>query len=408
MIISWLKKRALNERSVDFSFYQKKISFDIPLAWSQLSHQKVRLAVAIGGIAFANILIFMQLGFRALFTEGATLIADNLHGNLFVITPQTDFIGSGSFERVHLFRVAAIEGVESVTPLYVDYGRWSYSQEIGTFAGRVLAFNLTKPTLNLPEVNQQLWKLKQANTVLVDRQSKPAEFGPVVQRYEQDENFSVLLRNRRVIVMGLFNLGSSFFRSDGNIIMSEENYQEIFGVDALDEISIGIITLKPDGKLSSVQAAINNAIPALEALNREELISRDLQFQEQNPAGIIFSFGAVMGFIVGVVVVYQVLYSDVTDHLPEYATLKAIGFSDRALLVVIFQEALILGVLGFLPGLGISVWMYRFLAHITRLQLVMRLNVLLTVFILTITMCLLSAMIASSKLRAADPADIFS
>ncbi|MEO0853944.1 MAG: FtsX-like permease family protein, partial [Cyanobacteria bacterium J06648_11] len=122
----------------------------------------------------------------------------------------------------------------------------------------------------------------------------------------------------------------------------------------------------------------------------------------------IFSFGAVMGFIVGVVVVYQVLYSDVTDHLPEYATLKAMGFSDRALLVVIFQEAIILGAIGFLPGFGVSLWMYGFLANLTRLELVMRLDVAIAVFVLTMTMCLLSATVASSKLRSADPADVFS
>jgi putative ABC transport system permease protein len=142
--------------------------------------------------------------------------------------------------------------------------------------------------------------------------------------------------------------------------------------------------------------------------NHKELVTKDLSFQEQNPAGSIFAFGAVMGFIVGVVVVYQVLYADVTDHLPEYATLKAMGYSDGALLVVIFQEALILGVMGFLPGFVASLGMYNFLAGLTRLALVMRVDVAVTVFVLTLMMCTFSAAIASSKLRSADPADVFS
>ena len=387
---------------------QQSLPFESPLAWSQLSHQRLRLLVAMGGIAFANILIFMQLGFRALFTEGATLIADNLEGDLFVLSPQTDYLGAGSFSRIHLYRAAAIEGVDAVTPVYVDYGRWSYSKDITTWAGQVLAFNPRTPVFNLPEANDQLWKLKLPNTILVDRQSKPTDFGPVAQRFADDGPYSVLMNNQRVNVVGLFSLGSSFFRSDGNVIMSESNYQRLFGAEALEKISVGVLTLKPGTNVDAIKAAIAKNIPAITALTHEELIAQDLKFQDQNPAGAIFSFGAIMGFIVGVVVVYQVLYSDVTDHLPEYATLKAIGFSDGSLLIVIFQEALILGVMGFVPGFGASLWMYQFLAGLTRLELVMQTQVVVTVFILTIAMCLLSAAIASSKLRAADPADVLS
>jgi putative ABC transport system permease protein len=102
-----------------------------------------------------------------------------------------------------------------------------------------------------------------------------------------------------------------------------------------------------------------------------------------------------------------VLYSDVSDHLPEYATLKAMGYSDRALLQIVFQEALILAVLGFLPGCVASIGMYQLLAHLTRIPLAMRLDVAVNVLVLTMLMCLMSAAIASQKLRSADPADIF-
>lgn len=386
----------------------KTLPVESPLAWSQLSHQKLRLLVAMGGIAFANILIFMQLGFRALFTEGATLIADNLQGDLFLLSPQTDYLGSGEFARVHLYRVAGVKGVADVMPVYVDYGRWSLSDDYATWAGQVVAFNPDRPVLSLPEVNEQLWKLKNPNTVLVDRQSKPNEFGPVAQTFAEQGPFSALLRNQRVQAVGLFSLGSSFFRSDGNLILSEQNYHTFFGSDALNRVSVGIITLEPGANVEAVRAAIANNIPAVQALTHEELIAKDLGFQQENPAGAIFSFGAIMGFIVGVVVVYQVLYADVTDHLPEYATLKAMGFSDGSLLAVIFQEALILGVIGFVPGFGASLWMYGFLANLTRLELVMRWDVAVTVFALTLIMCLLSAAIASGKLRSADPADVFS
>jgi putative ABC transport system permease protein len=386
------------------------LPFEAPLAWSQLSHQKLRLLIALSGISFANILIFMQLGFRALFTEGATLIADNLRGDLFVLSPQTNYLGTGNFPRIQLYRIGAIEGVESVFPVYVAYGQWSYSKAIKTWSGQIIAFNPSRPVFNLPEVNQQLWKLKLPNTVLVDRQSKPTDFGPVAQRFKADGAFSALLNNQQVRVVGLFSLGSSFFRSDGNVILSETNYQKFLGDDGdpLSRVSVGVVKLKPGANVAAIRAAIAADVPAVQAFNHKELVAKDLNFQEQNPAGSIFAFGAVMGFIVGVVVVYQVLYADVTDHLPEYATLKAMGYSDGALLIVIFQEALILGVMGFLPGFVASLGMYNFLAGLTRLALVMRVDVAVTVFILTLMMCTFSAAIASSKLRSADPADVFS
>lgn len=389
------------------SFYQT-LPFEAPLAWSQLSHQKLRLLIALSGISFANILIFMQLGFRALFTEGATLIADHLQGDLFLLSPQTNYLGAGNFSKVQLYRAASIDGVAEVIPVYVVYGRWSYSKKESTWSGQVLAFNPSRPIFNLPEANQQLWKLKLPNTVLVDRQSKPTDFGPVAQRFMKDGAFPSLLNNRRVQVVGLFSLGSSFFRSDGNVIMSETNYQALFGADVLNKVSVGVVRLKPGANPAAVRAALTQEVPAVQAFNHAELVAKDLGFQEQNPAGSIFAFGAVMGFIVGVVVVYQVLYADVMDHLPEYATLKAMGYSDGALLLVIFQEALILGVMGFAPGFVASLGMYQFLAGLTRLALVMRVDVAVTVFVLTLVMCTFSAAIASSKLRSADPADVFS
>ena len=114
-----------------------------------------------------------------------------------------------------------------------------------------------------------------------------------------------------------------------------------------------------------------------------------------------------MGFVVGVVIVYQILYTDVSDHLPEYATLKAIGYSDWILLGVILQEALILAILGFIPGYFASYGVYQLLVVITRVPLTMKAAVAVQVFILTLVMCSLSGVIAMNKLRSADPADVF-
>ena len=77
----------------------------------------------------------------------------------------------------------------------------------------------------------------------------------------------------------------------------------------------------------------------------------DLRYQQtRRPTGIIFGFGVLIGVLVGLVIVYQVLSTDVADHLREYATFKAMGYGPGFFLGVVFEEALILGIMGFMPG----------------------------------------------------------
>ena len=377
-----------------------------PLAWSQLSHQKVRLTVAMGGIAFANVLIFMQLGFLSLFSGGATALSRSMKGDLFLLNPSTEFLGSNGFDRIRLYQAAAVKGVASTTPVYMSTGTpWAY-QEKKSFEARVYAFNPSQNVFNIPEVNRQRARLNIPNSVLFDRLAKP-DFGPIPQLFTEKGNVTALLNNRRVSVVGLFNLGNSFFLGAGNLIMSEATYAELFGDNALKQVSVGVVTLESGANQEAVKAGIEANVPGVKAYTHEELIAKELKFQETTAVGPIFSFGAIMGFIVGVVIVYQVLYADVNDHLAEYATLKAMGYSDMALLGVIFSEAIVLSVLGFIPGFIASVGMYGFLGPLTRLELVMSPEIAVTVFILTLVMCIVSAAIASGKLRSADPADVF-
>jgi putative ABC transport system permease protein len=360
-----------------------------------------------GGIGFANVLIFMQLGFLNLFGNGATLLPEKLKGDLFLLNPTSEFLGSNGFDRIRLYQAAASAGVKDTIPVFMGVSvPWGYSEEFKSFEGRIYAFDPSKEVFNIPEVVDQQQRLNVPNAILFDRLAKPA-FGPIPQLFAQKGVVNTLVNNRRAEVVGLFSLGNSFFLGGGNILMSENTYGEIMGATSLTQVGVGIVRLEPGTDPLAVQAAINQSIPGVKAYTHEELIAKELKFQESTAVGPIFGFGVIMGFVVGVVVVYQVLYADVSDHLAEYATLKAMGYSDVRLLIVIFQEASLLAILGFLPGFGISVWMYSFLGGLTRLELVMTPDIVILVFTLTFVMCLLSAAIASGKLRAADPADVF-
>ncbi|AHJ29009.1 ABC transporter permease DevC [Nodularia spumigena CS-584] len=392
----------------------KKIKFQYSIAWSQLSHQKMRLLVAMGGIAFANILIFMQLGFRQLFTSGATVLPESLKGDLFLLHPDSRFLGAIEFDRLRLYQAAGIKGVADTIPVYINSGvSWAYTQNYQSYEVRIVAFNPQKKVFNIAEINQQRYKISMPNSFLFDRFAQQ-ELGNIVEDFSKAESkntqphqIKVLINRRKADIVGLFNLGNSFFLGTGNLITSEANYQEIFGNNILNRVSIGIVNLNPDVNPDAVKAGIKKNVPGINVYSHQELIAKELKYQEENPAGLIFSFGAIMGFIIGVVIVYQVLYADVRDHLAEYATLKAMGYSDIYLLAIIFQEATILTILGFIPGFLVSLSMYNFLASMTRLELAMTPELAVIVFLLTFVMCIVSAAIASSKLRYADPADVF-
>ena len=378
-----------------------------PLAWAQLSHQRVRTGIAMGGIAFANVLIFMQLGFVNLFAGGAILLPKHIKGDLFVTNSDARLIDPFStFDRTRLYQAAAFDGIVFAEPLYLKYGTWAYDKETISYDTRIFAYNPQSQIFDLPEVNQQQSKLREPFTLLFDRLSR-SELGPIPAVMEQKSTTTVMINNRQMVVNGLFSLGCSFFLSQGNVIASDRTFADMFGGSALEQVTLGIIRVKPGTDLIALKLGIEKAVPGVKVLNYQELQDRELAFQATNPSSTIFNFGAIMGFVVGVAIVYQVLYSDVSDHLAEYATLKAIGYSNRSLLIVIFQEALFLAVLGYMPGFIATLGMYQLLTTLTKLELVMTINLALTVFILTLAMCLISGAIASNKLRAADPADVF-
>ncbi len=379
---------------------------EIPLAWSQLSHQKVRLLVAVSGISFANILIFMQLGFRAAMFDGVTRVPENVQGDLFLVNSGSKFLGNQSFPKNQLYRVSAVDGIAAAKPFYYTQTSWinPWSKELADVT--VIAFNPSQPVMTLPEVNQQLTQIEQPDIVLFDSKSL-ASLGPVAEAVNRGESVSTEAAGRKIWVGGVFSLGSSLFKR-GHIVTSDINYLRMFGQDSANNIQAGILTLNPDADAKQVTQQLQSILPTdVKVLNRQEFIALENNYWSKQPAGVIFNFGTVMGFVVGVIIVYQVLYSDVNDHLPEYATLKAIGYSDLQLLGVVFQEAMILAVFGFLPGFGCSVALYGLLGNLTRIAVIMRPDVALQVFVLTVVMCLVSAAIAVRKLQSADPADVF-
>jgi putative ABC transport system permease protein len=385
-----------------------KAKMKIPLAWLQLSREKIRLLVAIAGISFADILMFMQLGFRDALFESNVTLHNKLKGDIFLISPQsTATIAMKSFPQRRLYQALGFEGVQSISPLYMDFGLWKNPQTRATRAIMVLGFNPANPVLDLPDVNQNLNKIKIEDGVLFDDTSRP-EYGSIAQLFRQNEEVTTEVEERRIRVVGLFSLGASF-AADGNIVTSDLNFLRIFPRRDKGLIDIGIVQLQPGANLQKVLTNMRQEFPDdVKILSKQEFINFEKNYWQTSTAiGFVFSLGTVMGFVVGTVIVYQILYTDVSDHLPEYATLKAMGYTHRYLLMVVFQEALILAILGYIPGMVIASGLYGLTKAATRLPMIMTLSKTITILILTIIMCCVSGAIAVRKLKAADPADVF-
>ena len=379
-----------------------------PLAWLQVTREKTRLAVAIAGIAFADILIFVQLGFRDALFDSAIKPHQSLHTDLVLINPQFEtFAAVKSFKRDRLYQTQGFEGVESVTSLHIDIGRWRNPTNRTTRGILIFGIDPGNITFDLPEVNQNLHQIQMFNHALFDQSSRP-EYGDIAQIFKKESTLETELNKLNIKVSGIFTLGTSF-TADGNVIVSDSTFMNLFPERKPDEIDVGLINLKPGADIKQVQSMLKAALPDdVKVLTLAEFAEIEKAYwANATPIGFIFAFGAIIGFIVGLIIVYQILYSDVSDHLAEYATLKAMGYSDRYLVGVLIQEALLLAILGFMPGIVLANGLYFLAQSATLLPITMTTDRAVFVLGLTIVMCTGSGAIALRKLQSADPADIF-
>jgi putative ABC transport system permease protein len=380
----------------------------IPLAWLQLSHEKIRLLVAIAGITFADILMFMQLGFRDALFDSAVKFHTNVQGDVFLISPQsTSLITMKTFPIRRLYQTKSLENVTDISPVYIDFRIWKNPENKSTRGIMVIGFNPANDQLfGMPGIKENLNQTFKADTFLFDTKSR-AQFGDVKKWFDAGQKVETEVGNRRIKIGGLFDMGASF-GADGNILSSDTNFIRLTNRDK-GLIDVGVAKLAPGSDPVATVAQLKLVLPKdVKVLTKAEFIDFERKYwQEGTSIGFIFTLGTVMGFIVGIVIVYQILYTDVADHLSEYATLKAMGYTDMYLLTVVFQEAVILAIIGFLPSMGAAIGLYTMTRNATSLPLLMTAARATLVLTLTVIMCLVSGAIAVRKLRAADPADMF-
>jgi len=387
---------------------------NIPLPWLQLVKQKVRFFVALAGIAFISVLMFMQIGFQDALYASATQVHKHLQGDLFLISSQYKSLTSTqSFPRSRLYQTLGFNGIESVEPLYVQFAKLKNPINGRKYPIYVLGFEPVKSIFKLPEVERDFQLLKIPDQVFFDRAARP-EFGPIAEYFQNNkpitmEIFSYLgTIGYKVKVSGLFTLGPSF-GVDGNLIVSSSTFLKIFPEHGVNKIDIGSIHLQPNANIKTILATLSNSLPKdVTVMTRQDFIDFEKSYWTlRTPIGFVFNLMVMMGFVVGVIVVYQILYSNISTHFVQFATLKAMGFRNKYLLNVVFQQAIILAILGYIPGFAISLGLYDLAKDATKLPIVMDVSKALLVFTSVMVMCLTSGFFSTNKLRKVDPAEIF-
>lgn len=379
----------------------------LALAWLQLARDKMRLLVAVVGVTFAVVLMLMQFGFRSALYNSAVRLHSHLDGELFLISPQSAYLVTmKSFSSRRLYQALSVPGVASVSSVYTNLPLWKNPETGSTRSIFVVGFDPDRSVLKLPDVQRQAERLKEPDTVLFDSASRP-EFGPIAEEVAAGRNVTAEVNNRKIKVIGLFELGTSF-GIDGTLITSDLNFRRMQNRDE-GAIDIGVLKLAPGANVEDVHRRLAAILPNdVQVLDKRQFVNREIRYWATvTPIGFVFAFGAIMGFIVGTIIVYQVLFADVADHLSEYATLKAMGYGDAFISAVVLFEAVILSFAGFVPGVLISTYLYRVTENATHLPMRMTTDTGLVVLLMTVLMCGISGLIALRKLRAADPADIF-
>lgn len=382
-----------------------------PLAWRNLTEDPLRLTASTAGAAFAVVLMFSQVGFRNALLENMVAVIHHLDGDLFMVNRERYMLTTpAAFSRQRLDKVRGFDGVVSASPFYVDVRettKWRNPTSGLRRRIRVLAFPPEAGILRLPELLDGSEALRRPETAFADIRSKADLYGTFEVGKESE------LRGRRLRVGGVFELGTDF-RSNGTLVMSESNFLSYFPERRLGReedpiIDVGVIRIREGVDANQLAETIRPQLPAdVVLLTKAEFMEKERRFWEAvAPIGVVFDIGVVMGFIVGTAICYQVLFSEISDRIAEFATLKAMGYSKASLVRIIVEEGIYLAIFGYGVGLSLGLVLSGYLERETGLNLDVRWSDSLIIFALTVIMCVLSGLLAGRKLGSVDPAELF-
>lgn len=379
----------------------------LPIGWLQLTHSRVRFAAALSGVAFANILVFVQLGIMNSMATATLKSYDFFQADIMISASDADAMTEGSnVARQWMFQAMADPDVVAGTGLFV--GNVSWQRIDNSLSLTTFGIDPAQPIFLSPDIATRAATLQLLNSGILDRFSRglPRDMAAAIR---PQSPLSFEADGATLTLYDTF-AGGGGFGGDGFMIVSDQTFLNLFPARSSGAPDHVLLKIASGADSDEVATRLRSLLSdkSLRIRSYADAAQEDLRYQQtRRPTGIIFGFGVIIGVLVGVVIVYQVLSTDVADHLSEYATFKAMGYGRGFFLSVVFEEALILGVLGFVPGFALAYLLLTGMARATSLPLEMTAGMAVTVFIGTVLASSLSGAIATRRLAAADPADLF-
>lgn len=365
-----------------------------------MRHERARLAASIGGVTFALLLMLLQLGFRnALLDSGMELLRQMDADVIVVHEEKQPFLKRDRIPLERLYQTRSVGGVERAAPVWMERLFWTNAETKVERSIRAIAFDPDQPVFLNPAIDAGIDALRSRGTALLDARSR-ATLGSL-------ETPSAVVQRRQIDIVGTFELGSDF-EVDGNLVMSEETYLELTGFPG-QHIEAVLVHVGPGHSPDEVAASLRNVLPGdVHVLTKAQMEARDLAYWKTGtPVSVILLIGVSLGFAVGVVICYQILYTDVLDHLTEFATLKAMGYGNGFFRLVVLFEAGVLSMVGLVPGIGLGWIMMWILGAMSGLPAGIGASDIVQVGLLSITMCSLAGALALRRVEQLDPAELF-
>lgn len=375
---------------------------NVPLAWRLLSHDKRRTALAIAGIFLAIALVFLELGLFFAVPRGGLLFYDHLRFDLMVTSNHYEYqADSGAFPKSRLDRVEKLPQVARVTPLTFAAAKWQ-----GGVDGQwpdlfVIGFPTAASPFTVGNIERRLAILRRPDTILVDSATRPM-FGPLTK------GRVVRIDGHAETIGGTYRLGTGFMGL-GVALLGERNFARLFPERGRGLVNLGAIVLKPGVDAEAAARALKKALPDdVRVFTRRELDAHEVAYWTTRSAvGLIFGSGLVIAVAVAIMIVYQTLATQIGRHLPQFATMKAIGYPDRSLYATVGAMAAMIMAIGFVPAFFAALWLYAVIRHATLLPAAMSGMRVVAVILASLLIAMISAGLSVGGLRRADPADVF-
>jgi putative ABC transport system permease protein len=389
------------------SYLLQRLFGRLPIGWLQLTHNRTRFAAALAGVAFANVLVFVQLGIMNSMGAATLRPYDFFQADIMISAGDASTLtDGGNVARQWLLQALGDPDVAAGMGLFIANVPWDRGEK--DISLTTFGVDPIKTEFLSTEIGGDLNLLQVRDAAILDRLARGLAKDEAASIRPQTP-LSFETQGRTITAYATFS-GGGGFGGDGYMLVSDQTFLSLFPTRSSFAPDHILLTLRPGAKSDAVITRLKTLIsdPSLRIRSYQDAAQEDLRYQQtKRPTGIIFGFGVLIGVLVGIVIVYQVLSTDVADHLREYATFKAMGYGPRFFLGIVFEEALVLGIMGFIPGLVVGTTILTLMGKITTLPLGMTPSMAMTVFLGTIVFSALSGAIATRRLDAADPADLF-